>query len=42
MPSTFEGTRAYIAIAICAINSILVLAFLTHIWLQGWVTKRTD
>lgn len=38
--NTFTGGAAYVAIALCVINTIVVLAFLTHIWLQGWVGRR--
>lgn len=40
--STFTGTASYVAIGLCVINTIVVLAFLLHIWLQGWVTRRAE
>lgn len=37
---TFTGTASYVAIALCVINTVIAIAFLAHIWLEGWVRRR--
>ncbi|HZU18867.1 MAG TPA: hypothetical protein VFD01_19995 [Candidatus Dormibacteraeota bacterium] len=38
--STFTGTAAGVAVALCVINTLLVLFFLVRIWLQDWLPWR--
>lgn len=42
MHDTFTGPEATIAIVLCVVNTVIVLAFLVHMWLQGWVIRRAD
>jgi hypothetical protein len=40
MKDNFSGAGEVIALLLCAINTIVVLAFLAKIWFGGWFAAR--
>ena len=45
MHGNFTGTAATVAIALCVLNTVLVVFFLGRIWLTGrlpWLGKSAD
>ena len=42
MHGSFTGAASVIAIVLCVTNTIIVVAFVAHIWLQGWLIRRSE
>lgn len=40
MKDNFSGTGETIALVLCALNTIIVIAFLVKIWLGDWLAAR--
>lgn len=41
MKDSFSGTGETIALILCALNTIVVVAFLVKIWAGDWIAART-
>lgn len=40
MKDNFVGAGEVVAITLCVINTVIVVAFLVNIWLGGWLAAR--